>query len=77
MHVMGHDEKSEPRPIAVETRKQQISRAKLQDRAQQMHTHVAESGPGEARTRRDEASRRGGRACTCRDSIPNAMYRVW
>jgi hypothetical protein len=34
-------------------------------------------GPGEARTRSDEASRRGGRARTRRDSIPSAMYRVW
>jgi hypothetical protein len=40
-------------------------------------THVVGLGPGEARTRHDEASRRGGRARTRRDSIPNAMYRVW
>jgi hypothetical protein len=41
-----------------------------------LEARVVGWGPGEARTGRDQASRRGGRARTRRDSIPNAMCTI-
>jgi hypothetical protein len=47
--------------------------ASAQAGAYALEKRVVRWGPGEARTGRDEASRRGGGARTRRDSIPNAM----